>query len=72
MAKFDGETWTAYTADNSDLPYGHVPALTFDAQGNLWVATDFGGLAKFDGETWTVYNIRNSELPSNNVHSGLV
>ncbi|MCK4419182.1 hypothetical protein KAV79_05200 [Candidatus Aerophobetes bacterium] len=36
-----------YDTENSDLPYGPVPALTFDAQGNKWIGTLGGGLAVY-------------------------
>jgi ligand-binding sensor domain-containing protein len=61
-----------YTSENFELPWGKPLALTFDAQGNVWVASYGGGLAQFDGETWTIYNKRNSGLPSDSFHSGLL
>ena len=39
--------WIVYDTENSDLPYGPVPALTFDAQGNKWIGTLGGGLAVY-------------------------
>jgi len=63
--------WIVYNKGNSGLPYNGVTAITFDAQGTVWVGTGRwwahagGGLAKFDGTNWTVYNTVNSGLPDN-------
>jgi ligand-binding sensor domain-containing protein len=53
LARFDGETWTTYSAENSDLPCDHVIGLAVDGEGNVWAGTETGGLAKFDGDVWT-------------------
>jgi len=57
--------WIVYNTDNSELPHDQVIALAFDAQGNLWIGTNHGGLVRFNEETWMVYNEVNSGLPDN-------
>jgi len=61
--------WIVYNLDNSGLPSSVVLCLAFDAPGNIWIGTYYGGLAKFDGENWTVYNTDNSGLPHDLVYS---
>ena len=50
----DGDNWTTYTHDNSDLPgryglpaRGVVRGLAVDAHDNLWIATTVGGVAVY-------------------------
>ncbi len=45
-----------------------VNDLLEDNDGNLWVATEYGGLNKWDGEKWSNY-AWNTGLPSSTVHS---
>ncbi len=53
LARFDGATWTVYTATLS-LPSNDVRSLTVDVNDVLWVGTTTG-LARFDGVTWSQY-----------------
>jgi ligand-binding sensor domain-containing protein len=46
LAKFDGETWTVYTGENSELPNNFIWILALDTQGNTWIGT-YGGLAVY-------------------------
>ncbi len=63
LTKFDGTTFTTYTAENSDLPDDQVTALNMDEEGTLWIGTLYGDLVKFDGEEWFVFDSENSEFP---------
>ena len=39
--------WIVYNTDNSGLVHLDVPALAFDAPGNIWIGTNGGGLAVY-------------------------
>ncbi len=60
--------WVVYNTSNSGIPHNVVEDITFDASGNIWVAT-YGGVGKFDGANWTAYTTANSILPSNVCYS---
>lgn len=60
----DGQTWTAFTKDNSGLSYNNVNSLVFDANNRVWCGTNGGGLFLFDGSSWSNYTTKNSPLPS--------
>ena len=47
LVKFDGVNWTVYNTDNSGLSDNHVRVLATDAQANLWIGTQEGGLAVY-------------------------
>ena len=47
LVKYDGKSFTNYTTINSGLPCNYVQGISFDQTGNLWIATDGGGLAQF-------------------------
>jgi ligand-binding sensor domain-containing protein len=66
LSKFDGKTWTTYTAQNG-LGGNFVHAITIDRNGSLWVGTN-GGVSRFDGEKWTTLSTRDG-LIDNNVFS---
>ncbi len=68
LAKFDGESWTAYSTSNSGLPSNSLTALTIDGEDNIWIGTR-GGLAKLDWLNWTRYNKDNSGLQSNEIRA---
>lgn len=58
VVKFDGANWALYNHSDFGLPPDEeidVTALAFDANGNLWMGTDYG-LAKFDGDKWNFYD----------------
>lgn len=59
--KFDGQTWTTFTAEDGYLPSNHVIALAQDSQDRIWAATT-EGLAVYDtnGE-WYVFS--NEQYP---------
>ncbi len=62
---FDGSSWSIFYKGN--LPNypssdGAINAITFDADGNLWMALLFYGVIKYDGVTCTGYTSDNSGL----------
>jgi ligand-binding sensor domain-containing protein len=63
LLKFDGTTWTNWTAENSGLPSNFVLSVTVAPSGVVWAGTT-EGLARFDGTTWTVFTEANG-LPAN-------
>ena len=63
----EGQTWTAYNKDNSDLSFNNVTCLAFDSNDRVWCGTFGGGLFFFDGSKWTQYTTKNSPLPSDYV-----
>ena len=65
---FDGISWVTYNTINSGIPHIKISCVSTDNYGNLWVATNGGGMAKRNNGIWTVYNTDNSELPSNKIH----
>ncbi len=60
LAKFDGQNWTFYNTENSEIPGDYVSSITTAPDGKLWMAvseTDEGypvpaGLVSFDGTQW--------------------
>jgi photosystem II stability/assembly factor-like uncharacterized protein len=66
VSKFDGATWTTYTAADG-LAGNVIYALAVDPAGQIWAGAS-GGLSKFDGAKWTSYTRRDG-LPSNQVHA---
>jgi len=67
VSKFDGTTWTNYTATANGLAGNDVRSIAIDAQGNKWFGTD-AGVSKFDGTNWTTYTTANG-LTSNSIRS---
>ena len=63
----DGQTWTVYNKDNSDLSFNNVMCIAFDGNDRVWCGTYGGGLFLFDGCNWTQYTTANSQLPSDYV-----
>jgi len=39
--------WIVYNTANSGLPHNYVECLAFDAPGNIWIGTRWGGLAVY-------------------------
>lgn len=53
--KFDGNSWTSYTAEKGQLPSNAVNALDIDQDGRIWAATT-GGLAVFSNGKWFIFS----------------
>ncbi|MFQ5597766.1 MAG: two-component regulator propeller domain-containing protein [Nitrospiria bacterium] len=54
LTRFDGRSWTNYTAGHGTIGGNFVKVVEIDPEGNLWAGTD-GGVTRFDGTTWTTY-----------------
>ncbi|MCH8035115.1 MAG: T9SS type A sorting domain-containing protein [Bacteroidetes bacterium] len=65
LVKYDGDEWTVFTTENSNLPTEHVWNLVADSLGNLWMSGD--GLIMYDGNDFTQYTAQNSGLYSINI-----
>jgi hypothetical protein len=65
VAVLDGGNWTVYNTD-SGLTSNNINALAADAQGRIWVGTEWG-LNVLDGDQWSVYQMGNSDLLDNNI-----
>lgn len=62
VAVLDQGEWEVYDGLSSNK----VNGLTSDAQGRVWVSTEWG-LNVLDGDTWTAYQMGNSDLLDNNI-----
>ncbi|MCD6307606.1 MAG: hypothetical protein J7M24_01275, partial [Candidatus Latescibacteria bacterium] len=50
-----GGEWNTYDPTNSELSDYRVQTVFFDAGGDLWVGTAWGGISRYDGSAWTRY-----------------
>jgi ligand-binding sensor domain-containing protein len=64
------DTWTTYTAANSDLSHNVIRDIVVDGSGTVWIATP-SGLNAYSGGTWTVF-YSSDGLASNGVTALLV
>ncbi|MCB2219285.1 MAG: T9SS type A sorting domain-containing protein [Bacteroidetes bacterium] len=67
LHRWDGEDWTAFKTNNSDIPSDIIHDITFDQNNHVWIATE-KGLAMFDGTGWFIYTQANSGLTSDIVY----
>ncbi|MDA3911756.1 MAG: T9SS type A sorting domain-containing protein [Bacteroidales bacterium] len=51
LGEYDGTDWTFYTSADSGLPDDDVTGLGLDADGNIWISTNGGGIAILEPET---------------------
>jgi len=68
LARFDGNSWTTFTPENSPIPDADISQIQTDLYGNTWIGTNQGLLLN-TGNDWLVYNTSNSEIPFNNIYS---
>ena len=61
LAVYDGETWSYYTTENSELHHNVVTAIKCDGQDRLWIGTN-EGLTRFDNGNWRLFKTSNTEL----------
>ncbi|MFC1574406.1 FlgD immunoglobulin-like domain containing protein, partial [Candidatus Latescibacterota bacterium] len=52
VSRFDGETWTTFTTDNSGLCDNKVNAIAVEKNNTIWFGTD-NGVSKYTGEVIT-------------------
>ena len=55
LASYDGTEWEVNHGYRGAVPL----SLTFDENGDIWVASN-GGILKYDGDNWTEFNSTNS------------
>jgi hypothetical protein len=55
----------AFNQSNSMIGSNQIVDMVFDNLGNLWVATEEGGISKYDGKIWENFNSVNSGLIHN-------
>ncbi len=68
LTRFDGNTWTTYSRNNSPLPSDCFYDVQVDADNRLWIATAGDvGLVCYDGTEWTIYDSDNSGIALNEV-----
>jgi len=68
VSVFDGSKWETYTRANSGLIGGRGKTIACDAQGRVWVGTDWE-LAVFEGNQWLIYTQATSGLVDNGINA---
>jgi ligand-binding sensor domain-containing protein len=63
---FDGKTWKAYHASNSNLISSYINSVAVDYKNRIWVATQIG-LYRKEGDSFIEYNTSNSPIPYNRI-----
>jgi ligand-binding sensor domain-containing protein/signal transduction histidine kinase len=71
LACWDGMSWRGYTTADGLAP-GAVRAIADDAEGNLWIGTQGGGLNQLREGRFTAFRKNDDGLPSDNITSLLV
>ena len=61
---FNGEDWTNYSFENSDIPFESIEAMTIDAYDRIWIG-DWGVVisALEPNGTWNTYTPMDGTLP---------
>lgn len=72
LNRYDGSTFSGYTAENSVLSGDFITALFEDRRGIIWIGTQNAGLYRFDPRTeqFTQY-ARNPENPASLSHNDI-
>ena len=63
LAKFDisqNKVTETFNQSNSMIGSNQIVDMVFDNLGNLWVASEDGGISKYDGKIWENFNSVNS------------
>ena len=68
IKKYEGNSWTTYTTDNSDLPSDLIYSIAVDKNNKKWIGTN-SGVARFDGVTWTTFTKKNSGLIDDKINA---
>lgn len=71
VARVDGDTWTVFKENDSDLGLKRGYRIAIDINDGVWIASDisFDGMSHFDGATWSHYDTDNSGLPNNDIRA---
>ena len=70
LAILDGQNWTTYNHQNSDLPHTTLKCLDIENNDTVWIGSGWtrqGGLVKYENGTMEIFDTSNSELPGNDV-----
>ena len=62
VCRFDGETWTTFTTENSGLCDNKVNTIAVDSNNVLWFGTD-NGVSKYTGEVITTSVAEANQIP---------
>lgn len=54
ISRFDGSSWTSYTAQSHDMISNQILFLAIDIDGSVWMAAH-KGLSQFTGDRWISY-----------------
>jgi ligand-binding sensor domain-containing protein len=65
LYKFDGEQFTVYDTNNSELWDNHITCLTVSEDAVLWIGT-WQGLNSFDGQNWQRHEELNNVIKEDN------
>ncbi|RYD69745.1 MAG: T9SS type A sorting domain-containing protein, partial [Sphingobacteriales bacterium] len=68
LYSFNGSTWEKYSEYNTDLLDDDINDLMFDANNNLWIATD-KGISVYDGTKFTTYDTNNTTMNGEAVYA---
>jgi ligand-binding sensor domain-containing protein len=60
------DTWTTYTASNSNLSHDAIRDMVVDDRGVVWIATK-SGLSAYDDGVWFTFTTYNADLADNGV-----
>lgn len=71
LAKWDGKAWRGFTARDG-LPGTAIRAICDDAQGNIWIGTDGGGLLRLQNGAFTRFRQSAGGLPGDSITSLLM
>lgn len=67
VAFTNAQSWQVWDMGNSPLPSTSITTMASDAEGRLWVGTDWG-LCRFDGDQdWQIFQTDNSGLANNDI-----
>lgn len=70
LIRFDGQDFTKYDSENSDIPVNFVQSIAVDSGDNIWFTSSThmkGGFVRYDGKEMKVFTPENSNLPRNGV-----
>ncbi|MFO7998386.1 MAG: two-component regulator propeller domain-containing protein [Bacteroidales bacterium] len=70
LVKFDGETFTKFSSENSPIPVDFVNSVAVDSKDNIWFSSCShleGGFVKYNGTNFQVFTPDNSDLPQHGV-----
>ena len=63
ILKYDGQNWTKYDPQNSDLPVCIINKIDYSFEDNLiWLATSIGAV-KYDGNNWIILDTLQNIIP---------